>query len=109
MASVCTFSQWRRLRVAVCRHIPSRGRQRGRCPPLCGLGCCRLCEAEEGARLELSADPAIPFTAGGDSVLHPSRFMTPWPQNAADGALGDDEEDAASGTSGSDVADGDLL
>jgi len=34
--------------------------------------------------------------------------MTPRPHKAAAGESGDDEEDAACGTSGSDCADGDL-
>jgi len=108
IASVCTCSQWRFPCVAVCRRITSCGRQRSRCPPRCGFGWCLICQAEEGARLELAADQACPFTAGGDSVPGPSRFVTPRPQNPAAGASVDDEWDASCGTSVRDVADGDL-
>jgi len=48
------------------------------------------------------------FTAARNTVSGPSRFMTPRPHNAAAGEPGDDEEDAACGTGGSDCADGDL-
>jgi len=48
------------------------------------------------------------FTAAGNSVSGPGRFVTPRPHDAAAGASGDDEEDAGCGTSGSDIADADL-
>jgi len=59
-------------------------------------------------RLELAADQACTFTAGGDSVPGPSRLVSPRPQNAAAGASGDDEWNALYGTCGSDVAGSDL-
>jgi len=48
------------------------------------------------------------FTAAGNSVSGPGRFVTPRPHDAAACASGDDEEDAGCGTSGSDIADADL-
>jgi len=48
------------------------------------------------------------FTAARNTVSGPGRFMTPRPHIAAAGEPGDDEEDAACGTSGSDFPDGDL-
>jgi len=48
------------------------------------------------------------FTAAGNSVSGPGRFVTPPPHDAAAGASGNDEEDAGCGTSGNNIADDDL-
>jgi len=107
-ADIDICSHWWRRRIAACRRISSRGRKRGRCPPRCGRSRCRLVQAEEGARLELVADQAGPFHGGRGPASGPGHFRPPLPHNAAAGASGDDEEDAACGTCGSDLMDGDF-
>jgi len=69
IASVCIFPEWRRRRVAAYQRITSPGRKRGRCVPRCGLGRCRLGQAEEVARLKLDAYQAGPLHGGQEHRL----------------------------------------